>query len=107
MSNYSEIWKQVNGLFRKVRTQLPDGGVRQRQSVPDGRLMGTLDEFDEFLEHNELELAWDALADVGERCGAPSIFWVTMARAADLMKLPEKKRAAEILKKNGLDERPK
>jgi hypothetical protein len=55
---------------------------------------GTLDEFQEFLDHNELELAWDALWEVAERTNAPAACWNNLARAAHLMQIPNKEKAA-------------
>jgi hypothetical protein len=62
--------------------------------VPAGLLRGTLAEFEEFLSHNELELAWDTLADVASRSNAPAAFWQKLMRAAALMQLPEKEKDA-------------
>jgi hypothetical protein len=53
-----------------------------------------LDEFEEFLAHNEWELAWDALAAVAERAGASPNCWHKFAQAASLMELPDKEATA-------------
>jgi hypothetical protein len=53
-----------------------------------------LDEFDEFLAHNELELAWDALLAIAERTGAPTVCWDKLAQAADRMQLADKQAIA-------------
>ena len=53
---------------------------------PDG---GTLAQYQEFLEHNELELALDELADVGIGNSPPADFWRRLSRAAENMGLTE------------------
>lgn len=58
--------------------------------VPVGFLHGTLDEFREFLEQDEFDLAWDALAAVAERNGAPAVAWEELAGAARLMSLADR-----------------
>jgi hypothetical protein len=89
-------WEEIRRLLMEARAALPPGrGDQPASAVPNGLLVGTLDEFDEFLEHNELELAWDALAEVAERCSAPKECWGKLARAADLMQLPDKRDMAQ------------
>lgn len=46
--------------------------------------------YHEFLDHNELELALDALADVGTARGATDDFWSELADAATSMGLSER-----------------
>jgi hypothetical protein len=88
-------WDEIRRLLREARNDVPCQGVAEVASpVPVGLLTGTLDEFEEFLEHNEFELAWDALANVAERVNAPPGCWRTLARAAALMQIPDKERAA-------------
>jgi hypothetical protein len=91
MSALSANWDEVRKLLREARDSLAPGGSNQIPSpVPVGPLTGTLDEFEEFLEHNELELAWDTLAAVADRASAPAAFWRRLARAAGLMGLLDK-----------------
>ena len=91
MSNLATSWNEIRNLLREARDCLPP---EQRPPgsapVPVGLLSGTLDEFEEFLEHNELELAWDALAEVAGRVNAPPPCWRRLAHAARLMQLPAK-----------------
>jgi RNAse (barnase) inhibitor barstar len=55
------------------------------------RTLGGMDTFDEYLAHNELELAADVLADLGdERSDLPSVFWKAMVSAYENMQLDEK-----------------
>ena len=81
--------------MRAARSYLPlvhDPG--QTSPVPNGPLVGTLDEFEEFLEHNELELAWDALAGLAEHYSAPAECWRLLAHAASVMGLKGKQETA-------------
>src|SRR5437870_1948371 len=96
MNTLSARWEEVGTLLREGRNCL----ARERKTdhnspVPVGPLTGTLDEFEEFLEHNELELAWDALEAVAERLNAPPSCWHLLAQAATLMDLSSKAEAAE------------
>jgi len=93
LSIYAPNWKEIRRLLREVRSQLaPPSGEKTGLPVPVGLLQGTLDEFDEFLEHNELELAWDALANVAEHANNPTECWDKLAA---LMEPPEKRDAAQ------------
>jgi hypothetical protein len=88
-------WNEVTRLLREARQYLaPERSVANSSGVPVGQLTGTLEEFDEFVEQNELELAWDALATVARRRTAPLSFWRNLARAAALMQLPDKEKEA-------------
>jgi hypothetical protein len=87
-------WDETRKLLREAREGLA-GGDAGGHSVPTGPLAGTLDEFEEFLEHNELELAWDALASVAAQRAAPPTVWQKLARAADLMQLHSKRDEAQ------------
>ncbi len=91
MSDLATTWDEVGKLLREARDCLaPEQRVPGPSPVPVGPLAGTLDEFQEFLEHNELELAWDSLAEVADRGNAPPTCWSKLARAARLMQLPAK-----------------
>ena len=95
MNPHAASWEEMRRLLREARGLLDsDNGTRAGTPVPVGPLAGTLDEFDGFLGHNELELAWDALAEVAEKRAAPHACWRNLSRAAALMGLPEKERRA-------------
>ncbi len=94
MNPLSASWKEIAQLLHEARACLSPDLVDRPSSVPDGVLSGTLDEFDEFLEHNELELAWDALVAVADRVGAPTPCWRKLAEAAQIMQLPIKQQQA-------------
>jgi hypothetical protein len=96
MPTQSALWAEISKLLRNARAELPENAGVSTGGVPRGPLAGTLKEFEEFLEHNELELAWDALAQVAEQLAAPPSIWQKMERAAKLMQLPDKEgQAAE------------
>jgi hypothetical protein len=96
MSIHARNWDEIRQVLKEARTQCaPQRGDQPPASVSDGLLVGTLDEFNEFLEHNELELAWDALAEVAERSQATRECWYRLARAADLMGLTDKRDKAQ------------
>jgi hypothetical protein len=94
MSLSTITWEEVKQLLRQARDGLPAGVPDAAGPVPAGPLVGTLDEFEEFLDHNELELAWDALAEVAERANAPAVCWRQLARAAGMMGLLQKEEQA-------------
>jgi hypothetical protein len=95
MNQYIKTWDEIRRLLRDAQQHLPKGNTAtQYRHVPDGMLRGTLQEFEEFLEHDEFELAWDALSDVAKRVGAGNDFWNNLSQAAALMKIPEKEAEA-------------
>jgi len=80
------IWKQVAELLENAAAALPEAAMKLDRTPPKvGSLKGTLGEFQEFLQHNELELAWEALAAVAKRIKAGAGVWLLLARAATLM----------------------
>lgn len=76
LSIYSLIatWNKVKKCLREASSQLV---VKMEEH----------DEFEEFLLHNELELAWDALAVIGKKQKGSSLFWEKMRLAALEMRL--------------------
>ncbi|WP_328299579.1 MafI family immunity protein [Streptomyces sp. NBC_00435] len=68
-------WNQTRGHLDAARAHLT--------SLPNIDLSATL----EFLEHNELGLAFDCLADLGDDLDLPLSFWQHMDRAAREMRL--------------------
>src|SRR5437667_2624163 len=88
MNPHTATWTTVEKLLRDARTCLPPKAIEAK--APIGLLTGTPDEFEEFLAHNELELAWDALAEVAHRESAPPDCWEKLAQAAAAMELSEK-----------------
>jgi hypothetical protein len=58
-------------------------------SAAPGADGGTLAQYQDYLEHNELELALDELADVGVANSPPVEFWRKLCQAAENMELTE------------------
>jgi site-specific DNA-methyltransferase (adenine-specific) len=88
-------WERVRRLLERARAELGEVGDAS-EKAPAEELRGTLHEYESFLGHNELELAWDALAAVG-RAGEPTAaFWKAMAEAAREMGLNKKAHGAEV-----------
>jgi hypothetical protein len=95
MTRIDERWRHVRQLLVAALADLADvDATVLSTNVPDGQLRGTLEEFGAFLEHNEFELAWDALADLGSRRTASAAFWSSLARAAAIMGLADKETEA-------------
>jgi len=59
----------------------------------------TLKDFDEFIEHNELGLAYDQLIYLSETVPVPKEFWKEMLSAAKEMKLEDEVKRCEALLK--------
>ncbi|QER87676.1 MafI family immunity protein [Streptomyces tendae] len=68
-------WNQTHDHLDAARTHLTH--------LPDIDLSATL----EFLEHNELGLAFDCLVDLGDDLDLPLSFWQHLDRAAREMRL--------------------
>ncbi|MFJ9552121.1 MafI family immunity protein [Streptomyces erythrochromogenes] len=68
-------WNQTHGHLETARNHLA--------GLPDVDLSATL----EFLEYNELELAFDCLAELGDALDLPLSFWEHLDRAAREMGL--------------------
>ncbi|MFC9588194.1 MafI family immunity protein [Streptomyces yangpuensis] len=68
-------WNQTRGHLDTARAHLA--------GLPDIDLAATL----ELLEHNELELAFECLADLGDHLDLPLSFWQHLDRAAREMRL--------------------
>ena len=92
MPSLPELWEQISGHLTRARRQL-DGknGTAIHTGQARAELSGSLEEFDEFLEHNELELAWDALAAVAHRHHAAPSVWHELSEAAALMGLQDRR----------------
>jgi hypothetical protein len=90
-SNWNEIRKLLNEVWNSLASER---SARESSAAPIGLLSGTSEEFEELLDHNELELAWDALAQVAKRDSAPAACWRRLARAARLMRLLDKEEEA-------------
>jgi hypothetical protein len=93
MSELTERWALIDSVLREAARALPARAPEARSSRA-GELAGTIAEFEEFLSHNELGLAWDALAAVAEGHRDTALVWFHLAEAANLMEMQEHKERA-------------
>jgi hypothetical protein len=78
-------WEVTTGHLQAARALLPSAPA----PGADG---GSVVEYQSFIEHNELELALDELADVGAANRVVPQFWRSLAKAAENMGLTDKAR---------------
>ena len=81
MRDLTVRWMLISAELRDAARALPTNGV-------------SLAEFEEFLSQNELELAWDSLAEAAGRRAETTLVWFHLAEAAALMELPDHKERA-------------
>lgn len=74
------LWAAVRRQFDVATGLLP----KPARSGEDG---GTVEAYQDWLEHNELELALDELEALGDANRVSSSYWVALAEAARLMNL--------------------
>jgi hypothetical protein len=72
-------WMISRTLLERARRALP---VSAKQ-----KYVAQLARYDEFLEHNEFELALDALEEIGHIVACRGGFWRDLERAAENMRL--------------------
>jgi len=95
-TSHEATWSEVQSLLRRASERIcPVRNAAGRPQAESSYLGGSMDEFSEFVSHNEFELAWDALAAVADKVQVPPEFWDELAEAALLMELPRKRRDAE------------
>ncbi|MEU0236233.1 MafI family immunity protein [Nocardiopsis sp. NPDC006198] len=70
-----DSWNRTRSHLETARAHLA--------GLPDIDLSATL----EFLKHNELELAFDCIVDLGDDLDLPLVFWECLDRAAREMRL--------------------
>ncbi|MBY0397375.1 MAG: hypothetical protein K2X91_13050 [Thermoleophilia bacterium] len=76
------LWAAVRRDFESARTMLP-----RRPSEREG----SVSRLDEWLDHNELELALDELESLGEDNAVAPQYWQALAAAADRMGLSDRR----------------
>jgi hypothetical protein len=77
------LWESIEGHLSAALDRLPPGDLED------------LGVFHDFLDHNELELAWEQSCIVGRAREAGSGFWVELDRAGGLMGLRPARKAGE------------
>ncbi|MBA3426895.1 MAG: hypothetical protein ACR2HO_12895 [Rubrobacteraceae bacterium] len=95
MTNHRKSWRRIRFHLGKARNLLP---LTTREDIETG----SLDRFENWLGHNELELALDELEGLGELNTCSSQFWRELLRAARNMGLREHSSRYEAK----LDQRP-
>jgi hypothetical protein len=73
-------WKITETLLERARQALPDSPAQCEQERA-----ALLARYQEFLEHNELGLAFDVLEELGRQFSARGGFWRDLERAAQNM----------------------
>jgi len=75
-------WKMTETLLERARQALPEMQHEHRQAL--------LAQYHEFLEHNELGLAFDVLEELGHLLCVRGGFWRDLERAAEYMGLTDR-----------------
>ncbi len=88
-SEVERSWRITREHLATARAQLP--------AIEDEFGRALLASCEEYLEHNELQLAMEDMAEAGERCLAPLPFWSALSRAADNMGLEVEARRYQSL----------
>ena len=87
-----KLWALIEADLTRARSTLPDGAVNYK----------TIREYQEFIDHNELELACDTLEAYAEYHSVSRAFWLALRDAATKMQLLDRasryERHAESLK---------
>lgn len=81
-----ELWKKINADLRRARGMLP----------PEAKNESAVREYQEFLDHNELELACDMLEVYAEAHPVSREFWLALRDASVKMKLLDRATRYEV-----------
>lgn len=82
MASLEESWTVTIEHLKASRALLPQEMLFEEAKVFEK-------EYAEYLDHNELELAMNALDDLGLLCNAPIEFWYQLESAASNMGLSD------------------
>ena len=77
-----ELWTLIRADLTRARNTLPDGAASHNAVV----------EYEEFLNHNERELACDMLEVYAQGQRVSKEFWLALGDAAARMQLPDRAR---------------
>lgn len=75
-----ELWKKIDADLRRARGTLP----------PEADADNSIREYQEFLDHNELELACDMLEAYAEEHPVSREFWLALRDASAKMQLNDR-----------------
>ena len=78
-------WKAIEALLRRARAALPRPTPTMR-----ARFEASIGGFDHYVDHNELELAFDELCTAAELVRCRGGVWRDLERAARMMKLDDR-----------------
>ncbi len=81
------IRAQLEVLWGRIRKRLDCAARLLPDPVQVSEDGGTLESYAKWLQHNELELAFDELEMIGTANKVPDDYWVHLAAAAELMNL--------------------
>lgn len=90
MTELTERWATISTLLRDASRALPARFI----AAPTIDPAGAIAQFEEFLSHNELELAWDVLESIADGHADTAPVWFYLAEAANLMELSDHKERA-------------
>jgi len=79
-------WQMARDCLQAARALLPK---RPTTRGPGAEVFGSLEQYREYLEHSELELALEELESLGELNAMPGSFWRLLKQAADGLQMPE------------------
>jgi hypothetical protein len=80
MDDLPKLWESIKADLRRARNLLPNCSEDQHSLSRY---------YEEFLEHNELELACDAFEDSAKGRAVSGEFWLALRDAAKKMRLDE------------------
>ena len=78
-------WRSTEAVLERARLALP---LPEREAQVEFDL--AISEYQEFLSHNELGLAFDALRDAAELVASRGSVWKDLIRAAEFMELRDR-----------------
>ncbi|HEY7116383.1 MAG TPA: hypothetical protein VH475_07350 [Tepidisphaeraceae bacterium] len=85
------LWKLVEADLVRARSTLPESAASDK----------TFQEYQDFLGHNELELACEMLEAYAEDHPVTTEFWLALRDAATKMQLSERAKRYELRAANG------
>jgi len=77
-----ESWRNTKSHFEKAIRHLPNDAILECED-------GSLDKYRDWLQHNELGLAFEELEALGHVNDVPREYWMALRDAAQNMKLTE------------------
>lgn len=93
MDDLPKLWASIKADLHRAAELLPGSSEGS----------ASLRRYHEFIEHNELELACDALEESGRDCAVSNDFWLALRDAAQRMGLGENAARYEKLARMGFE----